>query len=146
MNDKRRNSFTFATVLFVSMFFLIGTITAQEASVADNASNAATISNLVDRIDELKGERKELKSIDKNALSEAERIAWKDELKSVRKELKKERNKLDAIQDMNNPWRNGYAYGPGFWGPYWGGVGFGYSPFFYGGFYRPFVRFGGFYY
>ncbi len=140
MKYNMRNPFKYATILVVSMFFFIGTSMAQEANVAVNSSEAATISSLIDNIDLLKQEKKELKSVDKNSLSESERKAWKGELREVRRELNKERNKLNTIQNINDPFFNRW----GFYGPFGPPFGFAYSPFFWGGFNRPFIGYGAF--
>ncbi len=134
-----------AAVFLMSMVFIIGTTTAQEAYALDDDGNeAATISRLVDRIDALEEEKKALKAVNKQTLSESEKEAWKSELKSVRKELNKERNKLSTIEDINDPFRSRFGY-YGAFGPTFG---FGYySPFFFRrGFISPYFGFRGFYY
>ncbi len=130
MNNKMKKSLKNVTMMLVAMYITIGTMYAQEAEVYDEA---ATISRLVDRIDQLEEEKKALKAIDRRTLSEREEEVLKSELRAVRKELTQERNKLEAIQDLNDPYRNRVGY----YGAFGPAYGFGYNRFLHR---RAFVR------
>lgn len=125
-------------VLF-GLLMSLGTVQAQIQ--IDGKGDVAALDEIVDRIDELKDEKKRLKSINMDQLSDGEVADLKGDLKKVRKELNKERYKLRIIQDANNPWRNDpywrWGMGPWGWGgyPFMGRFGF-YRPFFFG---RPFL-------